>query len=134
VTLIQVHVAWNDEAGNPDTLTAIEFGPDCELCALDTDVLNGDPVTVFDGAFRWFLNDYRRCKNYGPMFWFERRQRHVGNIHWDMLYMTEEQCGRFAEHMQRQNHWSLNVAVDELWHHWGGLSGKHFVEMLQHFT
>lgn len=130
--LIQVHVAWNDEHGNPDKLVAIEFGNDCELCALETDVLDGDPVDVCQAAFVWFLCEDHRARRFGHRFVFEYRARWVGNICWDMLYMTPEQCGRFAEHMQRQKHWSLNVAADEFWHHWGSLSGTQFVELLTH--
>ena len=134
MNLIQVHVAWNDRHGFPDRLTHIEFGADCELCALETDVLDGDPVYVAERAFLWFLTDAHRAQQFGRRFGFERHERHVGNIMWDMLWMKPEQCGSFAEFMQRQKHWSLNVAVDEFWHNWGGLSGEHFAEMLQHFA
>jgi hypothetical protein len=131
-TLIPVHVAWNDDHGNPDTLMMVEFGDDCELCAIETSVLDGDPVHVAECAFVLFFDELWRERRFGKRFRFERRLRHVGNIMWDTIYMTPEQCGRFAVHMQRQKHWSLNVAADEFWHHWGGLSGEHFVEILTH--
>lgn len=131
VVLLHLHVAWNETNGEPDRLTAIEFGDDCEICAVETDVLDGDPIHVADDAFVVFESEQHREKRIGHRFRFRQRFRHVGNVMWDLLLMTPEEFGRFAEYIQRQRHWSLNVADQSIWNSWGSLSGPNFVEMIR---
>lgn len=131
--LIQVHVAWNDEFGHPDRLVAVEFGSDCEVCAVETDVLDGDIIQVFPANVFCVFSRPIDKENKRPCarFLFSKRETWVGNCMWDMLWMTPMQVGRFAEWLQGQRHWSLNVAASELWNVWGGLTGEQFVEILR---
>lgn len=130
--LIPVHVCWNDRHGQPDKLVAVEFGMDCETCSLETDVLDGDPVDVSGHAFQVYRDEAARADSvYCGRFLFCDINTHVGNIHWDMLYMRPVEAGRFAEWLQERRHWSLNVAVTDIWNSWGSLSGREFVEILR---
>jgi len=129
--LLHLHVAWNDAHGEPNRMTALEFGNDCEVCAVETDVLDGDPVHVANHTFVVFQSLEHREKRIGHRFAFRERSRHVGNVMWDSLLMTPQQFGRFAEYIQRQRHWSLNVAAQEIWNSWGSLSGPSVVEMIR---
>jgi hypothetical protein len=131
--LIQVHVAWNDEFGNPDRLVGVEFTSDCETCAVETDVLDGDIIQVFpENSFCVFDRHIdKENKRPAARFHFENRVTWVGNIMWDMLWMKPLHAGQFAEWLQKQRHWSLNVAATELWNVWGDLSGEEFVKILR---
>lgn len=124
--LIPVHLAWNDEHGNLDALTAIEFTQDCEFCSLETDPINGDLITITDNTFTIFDTYEQQQKNDGKTFQFHSIKCGVGNCCWDMVLMTPEECGRFAELIQSKRHWTLTVSDSEIRKHWGKMTGRGF--------
>jgi len=131
--LIPVHVGWNDEPGETESLTHVEFTNDCEFLALETDILDGDPIKFLSvDTFLISLNEADRKADRGEQFRYERLEPHVGNIHWDMLYMQPEEAGRFAAFLQLQKHWSLNCAAHGFFERWGQFTAeelqKRFVE------
>jgi hypothetical protein len=129
--LIPVHVGWNDEEGETDCLTHVEFTNDCEFMALETNILDGDPIK-FLGTDTFLISLTKRDSNAdeGERFKFEKLEPHVGNIHWDMLYMTLEEAARFALFLQSQRHWSLNVASTEIFDNWGQFSAEDFQQLI----
>lgn len=122
--LIPVHVAWNDEYGDVHKLSHVEFTDDCEVCAVETDVLDGDPITIDGNSFTIFLTEEHQKRNEGKRFEFKQISEHVGNIMWDMLWMTPMECGRFAAFLQTQKHWTLNCAINEIRKDWGGFTAE----------
>jgi hypothetical protein len=125
--LIPVHMAWNDENGNLDALTAIEFTEDCEFCALETDPIDGDPITFSGNSFTIFESKEHMSRNEGTTFQFNHIDHAVGNWCWDMIWMTPEECGRFMEHVQSKKHWTITAADPEIFKNWGTLKGSGFV-------
>lgn len=133
--LIPVHVAWNGTNGEVDRLTHVEFTSDCELCSVETDVLDGDSISVSDGVFQIAPTDREMRLGKFEKFEFKSLQQAVGNIMWDMLWMTPEEASRFAVYLQQQRHWTVNCAITEIFESWGSLSAEdfrsHFVEAVQ---
>lgn len=128
--LIPVHVAWNNEAGDVHKLTHVEFTEDCEVCAVETDVLDGDPITIVGSAFIIYLDEDHQRRNEGTAFNFKQLEEHTGNIMWDTIYMTPEECGRFGAYLQRQRHWTLNCSINEISADWGGFLADDFASVL----
>ena len=132
VKLIPVHMAWNDESGNLDALTGIEFTEDCEFCALETDPIDGDPITInltpAKMEFTIFDSEDHKSRNEGTAFQYKHIDHSVGNWCWDTIWMTPEECGRFMEHIQSKKHWTITAADPEIFKHWGTLKGSGFVK------
>lgn len=125
--LIPVHVAWNNEVGDVDRLTHVEFTSDCELCAVETDVIDGDPITITDNTFTIFLTEEQQEKNEGgETFAFNSLSEFVGNIMWDVVWMTPAECGRFAVYLAQKRHWTVSCAMPEIMSGWKTLSSEDF--------
>jgi hypothetical protein len=121
--LIPVHVAWNDSTGETEWLMQVEFTSDCNFLTLETDSLDGDPIKLLGrDSFRISLTAADRDADKGESFAFVKLQPHVGNIMWDMLWMTPEEAGRFAVFLQGQKHWTLVVSSFEIFNRWGRLT------------
>jgi hypothetical protein len=129
--LVPVHVCWDSSRADDEwdlRLTAVEFTHDCEVCAVETDPTDGDCVSLHNEVFH-IDGDYG---DYG--FRFAQRKKAVGNIMWDMIWMPKAEAGRFAEYLQEHKHWTLTVAVPEIFDRWGNLTGEEFIRILEELS
>ncbi|WP_230275741.1 hypothetical protein [Rhodopirellula halodulae] len=125
LVMMPVHVCWNDRYGEPDELVAVEFTDDCEICAVECNPLDGDSVNVGENNFQFVSEHLEKC------FFFERRSRHVGNIHWDMIWMNREQVRRFIECLQEAHWWSINCASENIYDAWETQSAEQIIQKIE---
>jgi len=133
---IPVHVCWNSRRGYTCRLVAVEFTLDCETCAVETDPTSGDQVQVMyksdDGRHQSQEGQFALDGDW--LFSFVRHSRYVGNIMWDVIWMTKDEAGRFAEYLQKQRHWHCNCAATEIFDRWGKMTGAEFVALLEEMS
>jgi len=128
---IEVHVAWNDTAGELDRLTHVEF-IDCEFMALETDVLNGEWIAVGGNKFAIYADEKSRHEgNQSVAFSYRDLHEHVGNIMWDMLSMLPDDAAKFAHWLQSQKHWTLTCSANGIRKRYGKYTVQEFRHLFE---